>query len=345
MVSGSTVVQEAIGALLDGTDLSRDRARLTMDAVMDGEATEAQIAGFLVALRAKGETAEEIAGFAEAMRSRVVAVTPRRSPIIDVVGTGGDGMGTFNISTAAAIVAAASGAAVAKHGNRSASSQSGSADVLEALGIAIDLPPAAIAESIDRLGFGFMFARLHHPAMGHAAPVRVELGTRTVFNILGPLCNPAGACNGLFGVHSPGLAMVYAEALAGLGATRAIVVHGHGGIDELSPTGPNMVVEVVDGAVSEGTVDPAELGFPPAPPGSLAGGSPSDNASTIRGVLAGRKGPHRDAVVLNAAAALVTAGVVDDLPAGVSLATDTIDRGEAARRLDDLVAFTPERRW
>jgi len=340
-VSGSAIVRSAIDTLLEGADLSPEESRNAMDEVMEGAATPAQIAGFLVALRAKGETADEIAGFAEAMRDRVVAVTPTRAPLIDVVGTGGDGAGTFNISTTAAIVAAAAGAAVAKHGNRAASSACGSADVLEVLGIDIELPAEHIAESIDRLGFGFMFARRHHPAMGHAAPVRVELGTRTVFNVLGPLSNPAGACNGVFGVHSPELAPVYGAALAGLGATRAFVVHGHGGIDELSPTGPNLVVEVADGVVTQWTLDPRDLGFARAAPGSLGGASPRENAALLRGVVAGRRGPRRDAVVLNASAALVCAGVADDLAAGVALATETIDRGHAARRLDELVAFTP----
>ena len=205
---------------------------------MRGEATPAQIGGLLIGLRAKGETVDEITGFAEAMREHVLPVSPTRTPLVDVVGTGGDGAGTFNISTAAGVVAAAAGAAVAKHGNRAASSACGSADVLEELGLVLELPPERIAGSIDEHGFGFMFARAHHPAMRHAAPVRQELGTRTVFNILGPLANPAGARDGVFGVFSHTLARTYAEALVGLGARRVLVVHGEGGIDELSPAGP-----------------------------------------------------------------------------------------------------------
>ncbi len=234
------IVGPAIQTLLDGHHLTRENAHALMGSIMDGEATPAQIAGFLVALRTKGETADEIAGFAEAMREYVVPVTPQRSPVVDVVGTGGDGANTFNISTTAALVAAAAGAAVAKHGNRAASSAAGSADVLEALGIAIEQPPEQIARSIDELGFGFMFARAHHPAMRHVAPVRQEIGIRTVFNILGPLANPAGACDGVFGVYSADLARIYAEALADLGARRAFVVHGDGGLDEISPFGTNL---------------------------------------------------------------------------------------------------------
>jgi anthranilate phosphoribosyltransferase len=235
------VIVEAISELLDGKDLDRARAREVMGEIMRGEATPAQIGGFLVALRAKGETADEIAGCAEAMREHVLPVRPERTDLVDVVGTGGDGARTFNISTAAAIVAAAAGAAVAKHGNRAVSSASGSADVLEALGFSLEQPPERIARSIDELGFGFMFAPVHHPAMRHAAPVRRELGTRTVFNILGPLTNPAGARAQVLGVYAGPLVPTVAEVLAQLGAERAFVVHGFGGIDELSPAGPNAV--------------------------------------------------------------------------------------------------------
>ena len=219
-----------------------------MGEIMAGEATQAQIAGFLVALRAKGETADEIAGCAEAMREHVLRVHPKRTDIVDVVGTGGDGANTYNISTAAALVTAAAGAAVAKHGNRAASSQTGSADVLEALGFQLELPPERIERSIDELGFGFLFAQAHHPAMRHAAPVRRELATRTVFNVLGPLTNPAGARALVLGVYSPELARTLAAALVQLETTRAYVVHGAGGIDELSPCGPNLVCEVHSGA-------------------------------------------------------------------------------------------------
>lgn len=336
------MIQAAIATLVDGRDLSREDARAVMGAVMDGAATPAQIGGLLVALRAKGETAEEITGFAEAMREHVVPVRPARAPIVDVVGTGGDGAGTFNISTAAALVAAAAGAAVAKHGNRAATSACGSADVLEELGIELEQTAGRIARSIDELGFGFMFARAHHPAMRHAAPVRQELGTRTVFNVLGPLANPAGARDGVFGVYSAGLARIYAATLAGLGARRAFVVHGEGGIDELSPVGTSLVVEVVDGDVREWELDPRSLGIYPGDPAALRGGSAADNAATIRAVLGGERGVRRDAVLLNAAGALVAAGVAGDFGEGIGLAAETIDSGAASARLDALVAFSRE---
>ncbi|RDI75428.1 trpD: anthranilate phosphoribosyltransferase [Gaiella occulta] len=336
------MIQSAIATLVDGRDLSREDARAVMGAVMDGAATPAQIGGLLVALRAKGETAEEITGFAEAMREHVVPVRPARAPLVDVVGTGGDGAGTFNISTAAALVAAAAGAAVAKHGNRAASSACGSADVLEELGIELEQTAGRIARSIDELGFGFMFARAHHPAMRHAAPVRQELGTRTVFNVLGPLANPAGARDGVFGVYSAGLARIYAATLAGLGARRAFVVHGEGGIDELSPVGTSLVVEVIDGDVREWELDPRSLGIYPGDPAALRGGSAADNAATIRAVLGGERGVRRDAVLLNAAGALVAAGVAGDFGEGIGLAAETIDSGAASARLDALVAFSRE---
>lgn len=333
-------LRAAIQRLLDGQDLSRGEARRVMDAVMAGDATPAQIGGLLVALRAKGETTEEITGFAEAMRDHVVPVEPTRTPLVDIVGTGADGASTFNISTAAALVAAAAGAAVAKHGNRAASSLCGSADVLEELGLALEQPADRIALSIDELGFGFMFARAHHPAMRHAAPVRQELGTRTVFNVLGPLANPAGARDGVFGVYAPELARTYAECLAGLGARRAFVVHGAGGIDELSPAGVSLVVEVVDGDVREWELDPRPLGIEPGDPAELRGGSAADNAATIVAVLAGEPGVRRDAVLLNAAGALVAAGLADDFREGLRAGAEAIDSGAAAGRLHDLVEFS-----
>jgi anthranilate phosphoribosyltransferase len=336
------IVGPAIQLLLDGHHLSRADARELMGSIMDGEATEAQIAGFLVALRTKGETADEIAGFAEAMREHVVPVTPQRSPVVDIVGTGGDGAHTFNISTASALVAAAAGAAVAKHGNRAASSQAGSADVLEELGIALEQEPERIALSIDDLGFGFMFARAHHPAMRFVAPVRQQIGIRTVFNVLGPLANPAGACDGVFGVYSPALVPLFAEALAELGARRAFVVHGESGLDELSPSGPSLVAEIVDGEVSEWELDPRDLGIEPSDPAELRGGSATENAVIVRAVLAGEPGGRRDAVLLNASGALVAAGLADDLVEGVALGAETIDSGAAASRLDALVAFSAE---
>jgi anthranilate phosphoribosyltransferase len=334
------MIQQAIAHLLDGHDLSREEARGTMAVIMAGEATDAQIAGFLCGLRAKGETPDEIAGCAEAMREHVLRVSPSRTDLVDVVGTGGDGANTFNISTAAALVAAAAGAAVAKHGNRAASSQTGAADVLEALGFRLEQPPERIERSIDELGFGFLFAQAHHPAMRHAAAVRRELATRTVFNVLGPLTNPAGARALVLGVYSPELARTLADALVQLEMTRAYVVHGSGGIDELSPCGPNLVYEVEDGRVSEYELDPLELGVERCDADELRGGDPATNAAALRAVLGGADGGHRSAVILNAAGGIVAAGHAEDLPEGLARAREAIDSGTAAARLDELVKFS-----
>jgi anthranilate phosphoribosyltransferase len=307
---------------------------------MNGEATHAQIAGFLIALRAKGETADEIAGCAEAMREHALPVRPRRNDLVDTAGTGGDGARTINISTAAALVAAAAGAGVAKHGNRAVSSACGSADVLEALGFDLDLTAERVAQSIDELGFGFLFAPTHHPAMRHAAPVRSELAARTVFNVLGPLTNPAGARAQVVGVYAPELVRTIAEVLAQLGATRAFVVHGAGGIDELSPSGPNFVCEVVNGDIRARNIDPLEFGLPRCDPAELRGGSPEENAAAIRGVFAGEDGGRRSAILLNAAGAIAAGGHADDLREGLELAREAVDSGAAAARLDSLIAFT-----
>jgi anthranilate phosphoribosyltransferase len=333
-------VQEALARLLDGHDLSRGEARSVMNEIMGGEATPAQIGGFLVALRLKGESVDEIAGCAEAMREHVLAVRPARKDLVDTAGTGGDGASTINISTAAALVAAAAGAGVAKHGNRAVSSASGSADVLEALGFRLELPPARIERSIDELGFGFLFAPTHHPAMRHAAPVRRELAARTVFNVLGPLTNPAGARAQVVGVYAPELVRTIAEVLAQLGAARAFVVHGAGGIDELSPAGTNIVCEVVDGDVREREIDPLELGVPRCDPDDLRGGSPDENAAAIRAVFEGETGGRRSAVLLNAAGAIAASGHAHDLQDGLGLAKDALDSGAAAARLEELIRFS-----
>jgi anthranilate phosphoribosyltransferase len=334
------VIQRALGELLDARDLGRERAREVMGEIMRGEATPAQMGAFLVALRLKGETADEIAGCAEAMREHVLPVHPRRDDLVDTAGTGGDGASTINISTAAAIVAAAAGAGVAKHGNRAVSSASGSADVLEALGFELELPPERIAQSIDELGFGFMFAPSHHPAMRHAAPVRRELAARTVFNVLGPLTNPAGARAQVIGVYAQPLVRTIAEVLAQLGARRAFVVHGAFGIDELSPAGPNDVCEVVDGSVRQRTIDPQELGIERCDPDALRGGSPAENARAILDVFAGADGGRRDAILLNAAGAIAAAGHADDLREGLELAREAVDSGAATARLDELSRFS-----
>jgi anthranilate phosphoribosyltransferase len=334
------VIQAALQRLLDGHDLSRDDAREVMGTIMRGEATPAQIAGFLVALRAKGETADEIAGCAEAMREHVLPVRPQRDDLVDTAGTGGDGAKTINISTAAALVAAAAGAGVAKHGNRAVSSSSGSADVLEALGFNLELPAERVARSIDELGFGFLFAPTHHPAMRHAAPVRRELAARTVFNVLGPLTNPAGARAQVVGVYAPELVRTIADVLAQLGAHRAFVVHGAAGIDELSPAGPNRVCEVVGGEVRERTIDPLDLGVSRCDSDELRGGTPDENAAAIRAVFAGDNGGRRSAILLNAAGAIAAGGHADDLREGLELARVAVDSGAAGARLDQLIAFS-----
>jgi len=334
------VIQRAITRLLEGYDLTRAEARDVMGSIMSGEATPAQMGGFLVALRFKGETAYEITGCAEAMREHVLAVKPKREDLVDTAGTGGDNAHTLNISTAAALVAAAAGAAVAKHGNRAVSSSSGSADVLEALGFSLELPPERIERSIDELGFGFLFAPAHHPAMRHAAPVRRELATRTVFNVLGPLTNPAGARAQVVGVFAADLVPTIANVLVQLGALRAFVVHGANGIDELSPAGPNLVAEVVRGQVIERTIDPLELGIARCAPDELRGGTPQENAASIRRVFDGADGGARDAILLNAAGAIAAGGRAADLLEGLDIARRAVVSGAAAERLDALVAFS-----
>jgi anthranilate phosphoribosyltransferase len=337
------VIQAAITKLLDRKELARAEARAVMDEIMRGEATPAQIGGFLIALRSKGETADEITGCAEAMRDHALVVRPARGDLVDTAGTGGDGAHTINISTAAALVAAAAGAGVAKHGNRAVSSACGSADVLEALGFTLEQEPQRIARSIDELGFGFLFAPSHHPAMRHAAAVRSELATRTVFNVLGPLTNPAGARAQVVGVYSPDLVRTIADVLARLGARRAYVVHGAGGIDELSPVGQNLLAEIVDGEVLERRLDPeSELGIPRCSVDELRGGSPAENAEAIREVFAGADGGRRNAILLNAAGAIAAGGHAADLREGLEVARRTIDSGAAAERLELLIAFSRE---
>ncbi len=334
------MIQRAIAQLLDGRDLSRAEAREVMEVIMSGDATPGQIGGFLVALRAKGETADEITGCAEAMRAHVLPVTPKRQDLVDTAGTGGDNAQTLNISTAAALVAAAAGAAVAKHGNRSVSSQSGSADVLEALGFDLDLSPKRVADSIDELGFGFLFAPTHHPAMRHAAPVRRELAARTVFNVLGPVTNPAGARAQVVGVYAPELVPIIARVLLRLGAHRAYVVYGAGGIDELSPSGPNLVCEVAGGRVRRREIDPLDLGMARCDPADLRGGSPQENAAKIHAVFEGLNGGARSAVLLNAAGAIAASGHARNLRDGLGAATEAVDSGAAGARLEELIAFT-----
>ena len=338
------MICDVINQLLEGESLSAGEAEGVMDEIMSGAATPAQIAGFLVALRVKGETPAEIAGCARAMRRAAVRVQPQRADVVDTCGTGGDCAGTFNISTTAAFVVAGAGLGVAKHGNRSVSSRSGSADVLEALGVNLDLAPQQVADAIDEVGIGFLFAPRFHPAMRHAIGPRRELGVRTVFNVLGPLTNPAGAAAQLLGVYDPALTGVLAQVLRDLGSRAAYVVHGHGGLDELTTTGPSQVsffgIAPANGQVVTETLDPARLGFRPARPEDLTGGSPEENADITRRILAGEdRGPRRDVVLLNAAAALVAGGAAADLGQGVQFAAESIDGGAALGRLQALVDY------
>jgi anthranilate phosphoribosyltransferase len=337
------VITDAIAELTRGEDLTELEAHEAMMEVMGGEATQAQIAGFLVALRMKGETPEEITGCARAMRAHVTAVEVDRADLLDVVGTGGDGAHTFNISTTTALVATAAGATVAKHGNRAMSSRTGTADVLEQLGVRLDLSPAEVAECIETVGFGFMFAQVHHPAMRHAAPVRRELGVRTVFNLLGPLTNPAGARRALIGVYADSLVEPIARVLAALGTDHAFVVHGSGGMDEINPVGPAVVAEVRGEHVEVREMEPRDMGIERVTAEDLRGGDAARNADLLRAVLAGETGPRRETVVLNAGFALVAAGVAGDVPEGIGRAREAIDSGAAAARLDGLVEFTQTR--
>ncbi len=332
-------IQTAVARAVERHDLSLDEARQAMEQVLAGQATPALIAGLAVALRMKGETPDEIAGMAEAMRQRVAPILTRRGPLLDTCGTGGDNAGTFNISTTVAIVTASCGVAVAKHGNRAVSSRAGSADVLEHLGVSIELTPEDAARSIDTVGIAFLFAPNYHIALSHAAGPRRELGIRTVFNVLGPLTNPAGARRQLLGVYGDALVRPVAEVLRRLGSERAWVVHGRDGLDELSVFAPSHVAELDGGTLTEFDVEPGKWGLAHSDRAGIAGGSPDENARKVRAILVGESGPARDIVVLNAAAALVVAGVARDLEDAIAGARQAIDSGAAARKLDELAAF------
>jgi anthranilate phosphoribosyltransferase len=328
-----------ITKLLAGESLTDEEASAAMAEIMEGAASPAQVAGFVVALRSKGETTEEIAGLVRTMRSYSLKVDVT-DDVVDTCGTGGDRTGTFNVSTAAAIVCAGAGASVAKHGNRAASSRCGSADVLEALSVKIDLPPEGVAACIKEAKIGFCFAPVFHPAMRHAAVPRRELGIATIFNFLGPLTNPAGARRQAIGVADPSMVERMVEVLDRLGSERVVAFHGDDGLDELSLSGPSSLVELVEGEVRHSKMDPSELGFQPAGLEEIAGGSADENARAIRSVLEGKLGPRRDIVVLNAAAGLVAAGLAADLGEGVDLAAGAIDSGRAAAAIDRLVSVS-----
>ena len=330
------MIREAIDIVVSGHSLTREQATEVMQEIMEGGATPAQLGAFLTALRLKGESTEEIAGMAAVMREKALRVNVE-GPLLDVVGTGGDGKNTFNISTASAFVAAACGARVAKHGNRAASSSCGAADVLEALGVKVELTPDGVAQCIEQAGMGFMFAPAFHPSMRYAGPVRREIGIRTVFNILGPLTNPAHAQCMLLGVAYEQLGGLMAQALRLLDIRHALVVHGADGMDEISLSGPSTVWEVQGGEVSTWTIDLADTGLASASTEDLHGGVAEENAATMRRLFQGEGGPIRDAVLLNSAAALVAADKADSLGQGISMAAEAIDGGAALARVDALV--------
>jgi len=331
----------AIDTLASGRDLSQEQAGGVLAEIMAGEASETQIAAFLIALRTKGETVEEIAGLAATMRALATGVRSSRTDLLDTAGTGG-GRPTFNVSTTAALIAAGAGCAVAKHGNRSATGLSGSADVLEALGVRIDLDPAAVGRCIDEVGFGFMFAPAHHAATRWVIPVRKELAVRTIFNFLGPLTNPAGARRQVVGVSDAGYLDVLAGALALLGCDRALVVSSADGLDEMSTSAPTHVVEVNGGEVTRYDVAPGDAGLPEAPRDAVTGGTPDRNAATTRAILEGDHSPAADLALLNAGAAIYAAGPVDSIAEGVEAAREAIASGAAARTLETYVALTGE---
>jgi len=333
------MIREAIAALITGKSLTADEAAQVMEEIMEGEVTPAQFGSFVTALRLKGETVEEIAGLVRTMRAKAIKVMTKE-PVIDVVGTGGDGMNTFNISTTAAFVVAGAGLKVAKHGNRAASSQCGSADVLEALGVKIELTADQVQKCLEEAGIGFMFAPSFHPAMKYAGPPRREIGIRTVFNIIGPLTNPADASAYLLGVADESLVEKLAMVLQSLGCHHALVVHGEDGLDEISITTKTKVCELKEGDTTSYSISPEEFGLITAGLEHLKGGSVDENAALLRSILSGTPGPQRDAVVINAAAALVAGDMAPSIKQGVALAQKSIDSGQALAKLEKLVKLS-----
>lgn len=334
------MIRQALQQALAGENLSEQEAYAVMDYIMTGQATEAQIAGWLIALRMKGETVDEITGFARAMRDRATPVPSTRKPLVDTCGTGGDTLHTFNVSTTAAFVAAGAGVAIAKHGNKAVSSHCGSADVLAALGVNLELTPAQVGRCLDEVGIGFLFAPKLHPAMKYAIGPRREMGVRTVFNVLGPLTNPARATCQTLGVFSVDLVEPLARVLARLGTERALVCSGVDGLDELSTLGDTVVGEVEPGGVTVGTVSPEQFGLPRAAPEQLSGGTPAENARLMCEILGGATGPRTDIVKLNAAAAIRCAGLAASVAEALPLAQESLDSGAAGRKLDALVNFS-----
>ena len=336
------MIQQAIAKAIEGISLTEAEAMEVMNGIMSGDATPAQIGAFLIAFRQKGETIEEVTGFARVMRARATRIDCRAYPVVDTCGTGGDGKHTFNISTAAAFVAAAAGAFIAKHGGRAASSKAGSADVLTALGVNIETPPEKVSACIDEIGIGFMFAPALHSAMRFASGPRRELGVRTVLNLLGPLTNPAGTTAQVMGVYDGSVVHTAAHVLNNLGAERAFVVHSEDGLDEIATTAPTRVAEARGGAVRTYDIAPEDFGLPRASIEDLKGGEADENAEIIRTVLAGEKGPRRDIVLLNAAAAIVAGGKAEDFDEGITRAARAIDTGASQEKLDGLIRMTNE---
>lgn len=334
------MIRESLNRIIRGVDLPEEEMSGLVSEIMSGNATDAQIGAFMASLATKGETFSELAGAARAMRRKATRIQVNREVVVDTCGTGGDGLHTFNISTTAAFVVAACGVTVAKHGNRSVSSKCGSADLLESLGVNLDVPPEVVEEAVGEIGIGFLFAPLFHGAMRHAAKARKEVGVRSIFNMLGPLTNPAGANCQLIGVYAPGLTEMFAQALKLLGARRAFIVHGHEGLDEISVCAPTRVSELNDGMIRTYDITPEQLLGRTAAHGDITGGSPSENAVITRKILGGEKGPKRDIVVVNAAAALMAAGVARDFSQGMKMAENAIDEGRAKLKLDELVRFT-----
>ena len=329
---------DTLTALVDGRDLDRDTARSAMDQIMSGEATPVQIAAFLIAMRGKGETADEMTGFVDAMLDAAVTVDVG-VPVVDLVGTGGDGFGTFNISTTAALVAAGAGVKIAKHGNRAASSKTGSADLLETLGLDLAMPPERTVEMIREVGFGFFFAPQYHPAMRFAGPVRRELGMRTVFNFLGPLCNPARASMAAIGVSVPEMAEKMINVLKNLGLECAFVFYGEEGLDEMSISGPSFIYRLQRGEITTAQFTPEDFGVERAPLESILGGDADENLAITMSVLEGAAGPHRDATIINAAPAIVVSGLAEGFTEAAALAAQAIDSGAARKVVDDVKAF------
>jgi anthranilate phosphoribosyltransferase len=333
----NAIVTRAIDAVCAGDHLTADHAATVLAEIMEGRSSEVQTAAFLIALRAKGETVPELVGLARTMRALATPVQTSREDLVDTAGTGG-GPSTFNVSTTAALVAAGAGCAVAKHGNRSSTSRCGSADLLEALGVDIELTPEQVGRCIEEVGFGFMFAPRHHAAMAHVVPVRKQLGVRTIFNFLGPLTNPAGARRQLLGVSDRHYQETIAEALVGLGSVRAMVVAAEDGVDELSTSARTRVIEVADGGTAEWFAEPGDFGLAEAELERVAGGSPEENATASRAVLAGEVGPRRDLVLLNAGAAIYVGGLAEGVAEGVEKAAAAVDSGAARELLERLVA-------